>query len=277
MPAEVKTSGLVSEAFCFGGSQMPSQEKKEKVKEIKKWFDSSDSLLVLEYKGLTVAEANDLRVRLKEMDSELRVLKNTLTRIAVADTPSAGIAPLLDGPIAVVFMRAEAGPVARSIREFAKGRKEFALRGGLLEGRVLDAGQVEAFAMLPGREVLLAQMLGVVQAPLARFAGVITAPAKKMLGLFKALADKVAAEAPAPAGAPEVVAEAPPEAAAQAAEPEEATTEPEETAAQAEEETPQAGGEPAPEADDVSAGGGEPSEEEDEEQDRAGEAPAGQD
>jgi large subunit ribosomal protein L10 len=181
--------------------RMPSKEKKEKVKQIKKWFDGADSLLVLQYKGLTVSEANELRSRLKSMDSELRVLKNTLTRIAVADTPKEGITPLLDGPVAVVFVSDDAAATAKVLRDFGRGRKEFGLRGGLLEGRVLDGMQVEAFAVLPPREVLLAQMVGIVQAPLARAIQTVAAPARKMLGLFGALADKRTAEAPAPPAA----------------------------------------------------------------------------
>lgn len=175
---------------------MPSQEKKEKVKQIRKWFSESDQLLVLHYKGLKVSEANELRGKIRDMDADLRVLKNTLTRIALEDSPNAGIMPLLDGPVAVVFVRSDAALVAKAIRDFARGRKEFYLQGGLLEGRVLDGKQVEAFAMLPPREVLLAQMAGVLQAPLARAVGVVVAPARKMLGLFQALADKKAATEP---------------------------------------------------------------------------------
>jgi large subunit ribosomal protein L10 len=175
---------------------VPSQEKKEKVKQIGKWFDKTDNLLVLHYKGLTVAEANQLRADLNGMGSELRVLKNTLTRIAGTDTPKEEIKPLLDGPVGVVFVHEDAARVAKALKDFAKGRKEFYLTGGMLEGRMLDGKRVEAFAVLPSREVLLAQMVGMMQAPLARLVGTVVAPARKMLGLFQALADKKSAEGP---------------------------------------------------------------------------------
>ena len=167
---------------------MPSRDKKEKVKQIKKWFNKSESLLVLHYKGLSVSEANELRVALSGMDCELRVVKNTLTRIALADSPKEGVTPLIDGPVAVAFVNEDPAAVAKVIRDFGKGRQEFYLRGGLLEGRVLDGKQVEAFAALPTREVLLSQLVGVVQAPLSRMIGTVVAPARKMLGLFQALA-----------------------------------------------------------------------------------------
>lgn len=181
---------------------MPSQEKKDKVKQIRKWFEKSDSLLVLHYKGLKVSEANELRTRVGEMDSELRVLKNTLTRIALAETPREGLSELMDGPVAVVFVKEDPAPVARAIREFARGRKDFYMLGGMLEGRVMSGKEVEAFALLPPREVLLAQVAGVLQSPLSSFASLTVAPLRKALGLFQALADKMAAAAGEPATPP---------------------------------------------------------------------------
>ncbi len=178
---------------------MPNQEKKDKVKQIRKWFEKSDSLLVLHYKGLKVSEANELRTRVGEMDSELRVLKNTLTRIALAETSEEGLSQLMEGPVAVVFVKEDPAPVARAIREFARGRKDFFLLGGMLEGRVMSGKEVEAFALLPPREVLLAQVAGALQAPLSSFASLTVAPLRKALGLFQALADKMAAAGGEPA------------------------------------------------------------------------------
>ncbi len=167
---------------------VPSQEKKEKVKKIKKWFEKTDSLLVLQYKGLKVSEATELRTQVSGLNAELRVLKNTLTRLALADTPKEGLVPLLDGPVAVVFVNEDPVPVARAIRDFARGRQEFYLLGGMIEGRILDGAQVESVAILPPREVLLAQMAGVIQAPLSGFLSLVVAPLRKTLGLFRALA-----------------------------------------------------------------------------------------
>jgi large subunit ribosomal protein L10 len=175
---------------------VPSLEKKEKVKKIKKWFEKTDSLLVLHYKGLKVSEATELRTQVSGMNAELRVVKNTLTRLALADTPKEGLVSLLDGPVAVVFVNEDPVPVARAIRDFAKGRQEFYLLGGMIEGQILSGAQVESVAVLPPREVLLAQMVGAIQAPLAGLLARVSAPLRKTLGLFKALAAQAEPEAP---------------------------------------------------------------------------------
>lgn len=181
---------------------MPSTEKKEKVKQIKKWFAGTDALLVLHYKGLTVSEANELRQTVTGQGAQMRVLKNTLTRIALADTEHEPLVPLIDGPVAVVFVKEDAASLARLIRDFAKGRKDFYFQGGMLGPRVLDGKQVDTLAMLPSREVLLAQAIGQAAAPLSGLAGVAAGPIRKMLALFKAVAEKKGAEAPAAEEAP---------------------------------------------------------------------------
>ncbi len=179
---------------------VPSQEKRERVKQIKKWFDKSESLLLLRYKGLTVSEANELREQVKAMDSELRVVKNTLTRIALADTANEELSPMFEGPVAVVFVNRDPGPVARALRDFSRGRKEFYLLGGMVEGRTMTGKQVEAFAMLPPREALVAQMLGTLKAPLSAAVGVGAGVIRKMLGLFQAIAEQAPAEPAVEAG-----------------------------------------------------------------------------
>ena len=176
---------------------VPSREKKDKVKQIKKWFEQSESLLILHYRGLKVSEANELREQIKSMGSELRVLKNTLPKIALIDTPNEELAPLFEGPVAVVFANEDPAPVARTLRDFSRGHKEFYLLGGMLEGRVLDGKQVEAFAMLPSREILLAHAVGRAASPLSGFVGVLAGPLRKMIGVMQAIADKKAGEQPA--------------------------------------------------------------------------------
>ena len=169
---------------------MPSQEKKEKVKQLKKWFEKADSLLVLHYKSLTVSEANDLRGILKDYDVDLRVLKNTLTRIALSGTSRESLVPFVEGPVAVVFIRGEAAGVARAVREFSRGRTDLFFQGGMIGETVLSAEQVSTIASLPSREVLLAQAVGSAAGPLSGLVGVCAGPVRNMLAIFNALAEK---------------------------------------------------------------------------------------
>lgn len=175
---------------------MPRQDKKDKVKQIKKWFEKEDSVLVLHYKGLRVAEANELREIVAGHDAQMRVLKNTLTRIALTGTDQEELIGVIDGPVAVIFPGDATPAVAKSVRDFARGRKDLYFQGGLLQGRLMTGAQVDAIATLPPRETLLAQVVGQAAAPLSGFVGVCAGPVRKLLGLFQALADRRRAEAP---------------------------------------------------------------------------------
>jgi large subunit ribosomal protein L10 len=169
---------------------LPSQEKKERVKQLKKWFEKADSILVLHYKGLTVSEANELRGILKDYDVDLRVLKNTLTRIALAGTPHESLVPFVDGPIAVLFVRGESAGVARAVREFSRGRSELFFQGGMMGDILLSAEQVSSIASLPSKEVLLGQAVGRVAGPLYGIVGVCAGPVRNMLAVLTAVSER---------------------------------------------------------------------------------------
>ena len=172
---------------------MPSQEKKDRVKQLRQWFERTDSLLVLRYKGLKVSEANELRGIIGSLGGEIRVVKNSLTRIAISGTAYSELIPLIDGPVAVVFVAEEPAPLARAIKDFSRGRREFGLLGGMLQGSVISDRQAEALAVLPPRNILLGQLAGAMAAPLSRCAGAFTAILQKTLGLFNALLEKMEA------------------------------------------------------------------------------------
>lgn len=167
---------------------MPSQEKKERVKSIKKWFSDADSLFVLHYTGLRVSEANELRNILSDFNVELRVLKKTLTKIALVDTEHEQLEPLLQGPIAVVFVKDDPAAVARAIRDFSRESPGLFFQGGMLESKMLDRKQVEWLSTLPPREVLIGQLIGQVRSPIAGLVGLCSAPTREMLGVMSAIA-----------------------------------------------------------------------------------------
>lgn len=167
---------------------MPSDKNKEKVKEIKKWFKDSDSVLLLHYKGLKVSEAGELRSQLIEQDAALRVLKNTLAKIALNDVGREEIVEFIDGPTAAVFVSGDFAATTKSIMGFSKGRKELWIQGGLLEGKILSRVDAEKIATLPSRDVLLGQAAGQLQSPLSALAGVCSGLLRNVLGGMNALA-----------------------------------------------------------------------------------------
>ena len=169
---------------------MPSKEKKERVTQIRKWFEDADSLLVLKYRGLRVADANQLRIQIRSNNARLRVLKNTLTRLALAGTPREEIIPMIDGPIAVVFTNDDIAPVAKLIRDFSRGHDEMFMVGGVFQGTTITAEQAGTLAALPPRNVMVARMVGQMAAPLSGLVVVCAGPIRKMLGVLAAIAEK---------------------------------------------------------------------------------------
>ncbi len=188
---------------------MPSKEKKERVAQIRKWFEDADSLLVLKYRGLRVTEANQLRTQIRNNNARLRVLKNTLTRLALAGTPREEIIPMIDGPIAVVFTNDDIAPVAKLIRDLSRGHDELFMIGGVFQGTTITAEQMGTLATLPPRDVMVARMIGQMAAPLSGLVGVCAGPIRKMLGVLAAIAEKKEKEAGSTGAGPDSTEEGP--------------------------------------------------------------------
>lgn len=150
-------------------------EKELSVAQIKEWLQKSKSAVLADNKGLTVAQVTRLRKELREAGVELRVAKNTLIRIAARDLGIEGLDPLLHGPTTIAFSYAEEATAAKKLREFfARDREpKFVVKGGILENKVIDPNGVRSLADLPSREVLLAEILGGIQAPLVGVASAI--------------------------------------------------------------------------------------------------------
>lgn len=163
---------------------MPKIEEKQLVvKELVGNFNGASLVVFTDYKGLNVAEINELRSKLKSAGGDYKVVKNTLTRLAIKETGNEDLMPLTDGPNALLFTN---DPVesAKILFDFAKTHKNLEVKGGLLEGKAIAMDQVKALAMLPPREVLIAQVLGGLQAPIYGFAYVLKA---NLTGLVRAL------------------------------------------------------------------------------------------
>jgi large subunit ribosomal protein L10 len=155
-------------------------------------------LALAEYRGLTVDHLNVLRKQARERGVYLHVLKNTLARRAVAGTPFEVAAASMVGPLIYGFSK-DAVAAAKVISDFAKGNDKLIVKAGAHAGKALDAAGVKALADIPSKEVLLAQLLGLMQSPISRLARVLAAIAEKRTEPAAESAAEAAAEAPAAA------------------------------------------------------------------------------
>jgi large subunit ribosomal protein L10 len=147
-------------------------EKESIVLEIKEKFETSKVAVLTDYRGLNVAEATKLRRRLREAGCEFKIAKNTLTNLAASRVGLEGLEPFLEGQVAIAFGADPVTP-AKILSDFIREIKKMEIKAGVLEGMVIDAKAVKELADLPPREVLLARVLGGMQAPLYGFAGVL--------------------------------------------------------------------------------------------------------
>ena len=186
----------------------PRPEKVAVVDEVRERMDASDGALLTEYRGLTVAELAELRRELVAAGGDYKVYKNTLVRLAVADTPREGISELLTGPTAIAFVEGDVSAVAKALRDFARANPNLIVKGGVVGATVMSAADIDVLAELPSRETLLAQFAGALSAPLQQLAGLVQALPRNLAYGISALVEQRQSEAPAAeAGEPEAVAE----------------------------------------------------------------------
>jgi large subunit ribosomal protein L10 len=168
-------------------------EKKAVVAEVAAQVATAQTIVVAEYRGVEVTKLTVLRKKARESGVYLRVLKNTLVRRAVADTPFAALGDKMVGPL-IYSISADPVAAAKVLSEFAKTNDKLVLTAGCYAGKVLDAAGVQALASIPSRDELLARLLGVMQAPVSGFAVVLAALAKQRGGADEpAAAEAVAA------------------------------------------------------------------------------------
>ena len=171
---------------------MARPDKAAKVAELTDQFSNSAAAVLTEYRGLTVKDLKTLRRSLGE-NASYAVSKNTLAAIAAKEAGIEGIEDSLTGPTAIAFVTGDVAAATKGLRDFAKAHPSLAIKGGVLEGRFLDAQAVLKLADLESREVLLAKMAGALQANLAKAAYMLAAPLSQGARVFGAL--QTAAEA----------------------------------------------------------------------------------
>ncbi len=163
---------------------MGRTEKASSIAELREKLASARGAVLTDFRGLNVADITELRTLLRKSGAEFAVVKNTLAKIAIRDTPLAALAPYFEGPTAIAIGRADAVAPSKVFASWRKTRPTFTVKGGVVDGQVVGAAEVLALGDLPPREVLLARVLGALQSPLQ---GLVSVLAGQVRALASAL------------------------------------------------------------------------------------------
>ena len=167
---------------------MQKSDKERVVADLTEKLRQSETMIVADYRGLTMPQIDALRSKLIENGARFTVVKNTLTRRAAEAAGADALLALLEGPSAIAFVEAEGDPVAvaKALADSARDTRVLEIKGGVMQGRVITGGDVESLAKLPPLEALRGQVIGAVIAPLHAIAGLINAPLQNLYGLLDA-------------------------------------------------------------------------------------------
>jgi large subunit ribosomal protein L10 len=169
-------------------NQMLRQDKERIVSELAERLKNSETLLVADYRGLTMPEIDELRTKLLESGARFSVVKNTLTRRAAEEAGVKELLELIDGPTAIAFIGTDGDAVAAAkvLNDTARAHDVLVIRGGLLEGETVSDAEIKRLATLPPADVLRAQLAGAVAAPLITIVGLFTAPLRDLVNVLDA-------------------------------------------------------------------------------------------
>ena len=167
---------------------MKKEDKELVVADLTERLRTAETLIVADYRGLTMTDIDTLRGRLLEQGARFQVVKNTLTRRAAEAAGADTLLALLEGPTAIAFLESGGDPVAvaKTLADAARETRILAIRGGVLEGRPMSGEEVESLAKLPPVDVLRAQVLAAIVGPLQSLIGLVTAPLQDLHGLIDA-------------------------------------------------------------------------------------------
>jgi large subunit ribosomal protein L10 len=193
---------------------MRKEQKSAIVAQLAENFGKASIALISEYKGMTAGESDDMRRRIRAVSGEFKVTKNTLLRLAIKESQFSALDGQLGGPVGLIVSYADPVELAKTVTSFREFGEKFKVRGGVLDGKALTAEEISALAALPPREVIFAQLLGLLQAPATQLARLLNEPGSAMARVLDAIGKKVGADAPAkaaeePPATPEGAAEPP--------------------------------------------------------------------
>jgi large subunit ribosomal protein L10 len=160
---------------------VPTQEKIDAIAELRSRLDGVKTVVLTEYRGLTVQQLSDLRRQLRAVSAEYKVVKNRLARLAIKSSRLEELGPHLTGPTGVVFSKQDPVAVAKALHTFARTNQALAIKAGYVEGQMLPPAELKALADLPSREQLRARLVGAIQSVLSQLVGVLTAPQRELV------------------------------------------------------------------------------------------------
>src|SRR5215211_2885639 len=203
---------------------MHKEDKERVVAELTEKLRRSETLIVADYRGLTMSQIDALRTKLLDNGARFSIVKNTLTRRAAEAAGADQLLALLEGPSAIAFVEADgdAVAVAKALADAARDTRVLAIRGGIMQGRSISGGDVEELAKLPPLEILRGQVIGAILAPLNAILGLVNAPLQNLHGLIDARIEQLGeqgGDAAAPAAEAEAEAATEPERPPEAEEP----------------------------------------------------------
>jgi len=179
-------------------------QKAAVIEEVAGQIQEADAVFAVDYRGISVPQAAELRTKLRDADASFRVVKNTLTERAADQAGAEGLKELLEGPTAMTFVRGDAAAAAKALRDFRRATQLLEFKGGWMNGEALTPEAIDAIAQLPSREVLYGRLVGMVASPLTGLASAMGGLIGGLARQLQAMADQglVGGDAPAPAAAP---------------------------------------------------------------------------
>lgn len=169
----------------------PREIKTDKINVFKEQVEESKAIILTDYKGLTVDQMEELRMKLREAGGKISVIKNTLAKVALNEMGIDVLDEDLQGQVAFVFSKTDAVSGTKIAHSFAKSQDKFQILSGLLDGKRLVLNEVKALAMMPGRDELQGMLVGILIAPLADMVGTFQAPYRDFIGTLDAYATKI--------------------------------------------------------------------------------------
>jgi large subunit ribosomal protein L10 len=176
-------------------------QKAAVIDEVAGQIEGSEAIFAVDYRGISVPQAAELRTRLREADASFRIVKNTLTERAADQAGADGLKGLLEGPTAMTFVRGDAAMAAKALRDFRRQTQLLEFKGGWMNGAALTPDEIDAIAQLPSRDVLYGRLVGMVASPLTGLASALGGLIGGLARQLQAISDQglVGGSAPAPA------------------------------------------------------------------------------